>query len=200
MIVLAAFIPVGRTQDKTTFPTDDEIELLLTQSDRAVQQYKPLVYEEELQLGKRGAKAAKDRQVIQAVETAVDADDGIDESQLGLTLLDCSHLKNSKRKIWNRKLNLRLSDRHSLWPARRYESPPLRGTLALTCLLMEGTTRFRQGRLRLRFFGEDLVEYTASSGFQNANRPWSTSTSSLGTKPIRPNSASNSPRFSQSAK
>ena len=99
MIVLAAFVPVGRTQDKTTFPTDDEIELLLTQADRAVQQYKPLVNEEELQLGKRGAEAAaKDRQVIQAVETAVEADDGIDESQLGLKLLDCSHLKNSKRK------------------------------------------------------------------------------------------------------
>ena len=98
MIVLAAFVPVDSTQDKTTFPTDDEIELLVTQADRAVQQYKPLVYEEELQLGKRGAKAAKDRQVIQAVETAVDADDGIDESQLGLTLLDCSHLKKQQAK------------------------------------------------------------------------------------------------------
>ena len=49
--MLAAFVPVGRTQDKTTFPTDDEIELLLTQADRAVHQYKPLVNEEELQLG-----------------------------------------------------------------------------------------------------------------------------------------------------
>jgi hypothetical protein len=47
--------------------------------------------------------------------------------------------ENSKRKIWNRRLKLWRSDRHSFWPVRRYDSPPLRGTLAFTFLLMEGT-------------------------------------------------------------
>jgi hypothetical protein len=59
VIVLAAFVPVDSTQDKTTFPTDDEIELLVTQADRAVQQYKPLVNEEELQSGNLGAEARR---------------------------------------------------------------------------------------------------------------------------------------------
>jgi hypothetical protein len=60
-------------KDETQFPTNDEINLLLTQADRAMQQYKPLIDEEERQLGKTGAEAvAKDRQVIQAVDIAVE--------------------------------------------------------------------------------------------------------------------------------
>jgi hypothetical protein len=60
-------------KDETKFPTDDEIQLLLTQADRAMRQYKPLIDEEERQLGKAGAEAvAKDRQVVKAVETAID--------------------------------------------------------------------------------------------------------------------------------
>jgi hypothetical protein len=74
LLLLAAFVPISRAQDKATFPTDDEIQLLLTQTDRAMQQYKPLIDQEELQLGKRSAEAVvKDRQVIQAVETVVQA-------------------------------------------------------------------------------------------------------------------------------
>jgi hypothetical protein len=59
-------------QEKSSFPTDDEIQLLLTQTDRAMQQYKPLIDEEERRLGKSGTDAvAKDRQVVKAVEAAV---------------------------------------------------------------------------------------------------------------------------------
>jgi len=70
---LLGFVPVSQAQDKTTFPTDDEIQLLLTQADRAMQQYEPLIDQEEQQLGKRGAEAiATDRQVIKAVKLAIE--------------------------------------------------------------------------------------------------------------------------------
>jgi hypothetical protein len=60
-------------QEKASFPTDDEIQLLLTQTDRAMQQYKPLIDQEETALGKRGTDAvAKDRQVVQAIETSIE--------------------------------------------------------------------------------------------------------------------------------
>lgn len=56
------------------FPTDDEINLLLTQADRSMQHYKPLIDQEELQFGKSSAEAvAKDRGVVRAVETALHA-------------------------------------------------------------------------------------------------------------------------------
>jgi hypothetical protein len=74
VLLLAVPSPLFPVQDKTAFPTDDEIQLLLTQADRAMQQYKPLIDEEEHQLGKTGAEAvAKDRQVVQAVELAAKA-------------------------------------------------------------------------------------------------------------------------------
>jgi hypothetical protein len=74
VILILGFVLFCPAQDKTTFPTDDEIQLLLTQSDRAMQQYKPLIDEEEHQLGKSGADAiAKDRQVVHGVEIAVEA-------------------------------------------------------------------------------------------------------------------------------
>jgi hypothetical protein len=73
IVLLLAAWPCS-AKDKTTFPTDDEIQRLLTQSDRAMQQYEPLIDEEERQLGKAGAEAVlKDRQVIKAVEIAVTA-------------------------------------------------------------------------------------------------------------------------------
>lgn len=39
-------------QDKTTFPSDDEIQLLLTQADRAMRQYKPLIDGRRKRVGK----------------------------------------------------------------------------------------------------------------------------------------------------
>jgi hypothetical protein len=56
------------------FPTDEEIKLVLTQTDRAIQQYKPLLDMEEKIFGQKGeAAVAKDRQVIGALETALRA-------------------------------------------------------------------------------------------------------------------------------
>jgi len=71
-LLIVLFVPAIHAQKETTFPTDDEIQLLLTQTDRAMKQYKPLIDEEERRLAKAGTDAvAKDRQVVKAVETAV---------------------------------------------------------------------------------------------------------------------------------
>src|SRR6202020_3310192 len=74
--VTVAFLLIAtncRAQDKATFPTKDEIQLVLTQADRAMQQYKLLIDQEELQFGKNGKDAVtKDRQVVEAIDTAVD--------------------------------------------------------------------------------------------------------------------------------
>ena len=69
---LAAPSMLGQTEE--TFPTDDEINLVLTQTERAMQQYKPLIDQEEILMGKGGAEAAaKDRQVLEGLETAAKA-------------------------------------------------------------------------------------------------------------------------------
>jgi hypothetical protein len=73
IVFLLGFAPVSHAQDKTTFPTDDEIQLLLTQADRAIQQYEPLIDQEEQRLGKRGAEnIATDRQVVKAIKLAIE--------------------------------------------------------------------------------------------------------------------------------
>jgi hypothetical protein len=66
---------VSSAQDREpNFPTDDEVTLLLTQADRAIQQYKPLLDTEEKMLGAKGQEAvAKDHQVVDAIETAIKA-------------------------------------------------------------------------------------------------------------------------------
>ncbi len=76
LVLFVGFAVVGRTQDQKTFapPTDDEINLVLTQADRAVQRYKVLVDQEEIQMGKDYAQAvARDRQVVNAMEIALKA-------------------------------------------------------------------------------------------------------------------------------
>lgn len=62
-----------QSHDKdVNFPTDDEIRLLVTQADRAVAQYKPLLDQEQQMLGKEGADAvAKDREVVSGLELAI---------------------------------------------------------------------------------------------------------------------------------
>jgi hypothetical protein len=65
---------VADAQTEKTFPTDDEINLVLTQTERAIQQYKPLIDQQEIQTGKSSSAAvATDRQVVNALETAVKA-------------------------------------------------------------------------------------------------------------------------------
>ena len=54
------------------FPTDDEINLLLTQTERAVGQYKPLLDQEKSLFGEKGIEAvAKDWEVVHGLETAI---------------------------------------------------------------------------------------------------------------------------------
>jgi hypothetical protein len=59
---------VANAQTETPFPTDAEIDLVLTQADRAIQQYKPLIDQQE-----STDAVAADRQVVNALETAVRA-------------------------------------------------------------------------------------------------------------------------------
>src|SRR6266446_7541372 len=61
----------AQNQDEN-FPTNEEIKLVLTQADRAIQQYKPLLDMEEKMLAKKGEDAvAKDREVVRGIETAI---------------------------------------------------------------------------------------------------------------------------------
>lgn len=75
LFVLSAFSIPANSQDKdkdVNFATDDEIKLVLTQADRAIGQYKPLLDQEANMLGKEGAEAvAKDREVIAGIEMAI---------------------------------------------------------------------------------------------------------------------------------
>jgi hypothetical protein len=74
VLLTISFAVVAGAQDEKTFPTDDEINLVLTQTERAIQQYKPLIDQEEFQLGKTYTSAvANDRQVVSALEMAVKA-------------------------------------------------------------------------------------------------------------------------------
>ncbi len=54
------------------FPSDEEIRLVITQAERAVDQYKPLLDQEQQMLGKEGAEAVtKDREVVAGLELAI---------------------------------------------------------------------------------------------------------------------------------
>src|SRR5215831_18049635 len=74
IMFLLTVCAVATAQDKANLPTVDEINLMLTQADRAVQQYKPLIEEHERLLGKKAQEAAaKDREVIRGLEVAIKA-------------------------------------------------------------------------------------------------------------------------------
>jgi hypothetical protein len=73
-LVTFGFAAAANAQDDKTFPSDDDINLVLTQTDRAMQQYAPLVDQERIQLGKNYGEAAdKDQQVVSSLEMAVKA-------------------------------------------------------------------------------------------------------------------------------
>jgi hypothetical protein len=62
------------TKYDTNFPTDDEIRLVLTQAERAIAGYKPLLDMQEKMFGKVGAEAvAKDRQTVHGIDVAIAA-------------------------------------------------------------------------------------------------------------------------------
>ena len=67
LLLLLGYASTGQAQDKNKpFPTNDEINLLFTQADRAMEQYKVAVDLEQTQLEKSSAEAqavAKDREV-----------------------------------------------------------------------------------------------------------------------------------------
>jgi hypothetical protein len=64
-------VSFASAQTNKSFPTDDEINLVVTQTERAVQQLKPLIDQEEIRIGKSAGDVAKDRQVVEALELAV---------------------------------------------------------------------------------------------------------------------------------
>lgn len=74
VLLTISFAIMANAQTGKTFPTDDEINLVLTQTARAIQQYKPLIDQQEVQMGKSATDAiAHDRQVVNALETALKA-------------------------------------------------------------------------------------------------------------------------------
>jgi hypothetical protein len=75
VLILSVGLAVeAEAQTEKTLPTDSEINLLLTQTERAIQQYRPLIDQEEVQLGESVADTlAHDRQVVSGLETAVKA-------------------------------------------------------------------------------------------------------------------------------
>jgi len=68
-----AVVASAQTAEKT-FPTVAEINLVLTQTERAIEQYKPLIDMEAVHVGKSGADTiAHDREVVSALEMAIKA-------------------------------------------------------------------------------------------------------------------------------
>lgn len=73
LLLLLCLSVVCKAQEPN-FPTNDEINLLLTQTERAIGQYKPLLDQEESLFGEKGKEAvAKDREVVKGLETAIKA-------------------------------------------------------------------------------------------------------------------------------
>lgn len=74
-VALVAMLPVGSARPQrrdTNFPTDDEIRLVLTQAERGINEYKPLLDSEEKMFGTAGAEAvAKDREIVRGIDTAI---------------------------------------------------------------------------------------------------------------------------------
>jgi hypothetical protein len=63
-----------RAQEQKPFPTNGEIQLLVTQADRAMGQYQALIDQDLVRANKKNADAiATDRGLIHAIETAVKA-------------------------------------------------------------------------------------------------------------------------------
>lgn len=75
MALLVFSVPT-RAQDNRDFPSNDEINLVLTQTDRAVQQYKAAIDQEQSHIGSNADEIAavdRDRQVVKALDVALTA-------------------------------------------------------------------------------------------------------------------------------
>ena len=77
LLILTNILAVAASaQTEQTYPTD-EINLVLTQTERAMQQYEPLIDQEKLRMGKAGTDAvANDREVVSNLELAKTVRDG----------------------------------------------------------------------------------------------------------------------------
>jgi hypothetical protein len=74
IVLSVGFVIMASAQTEKTFPTDTEVNLVLTQAERAIQQYKPLIDQEAAQMGKSGGDTiARDRQVVSGLEMAIKA-------------------------------------------------------------------------------------------------------------------------------
>src|SRR5579862_7590675 len=75
LLIAPAFAQNAQTEK--SFPTDEEITLVLDQTDRAVQQYKPILDQEDALMGKMTKETAEGmaraRQGIAALETTIKA-------------------------------------------------------------------------------------------------------------------------------
>ena len=73
-LLTVSFVAVANAQTDKTFPAADEINLVVTQVERAVQRYKPLIDQEEVRMGKSATDAvAHHREVENALDMAVKA-------------------------------------------------------------------------------------------------------------------------------
>jgi hypothetical protein len=73
VLFFVGFAAVAHGQGQKTFPTDDEINLLLTQTDRALEQYKSVIDQEQIEMERYAEAVAKDRQVANNLEFALRA-------------------------------------------------------------------------------------------------------------------------------
>ena len=101
MILIYAFAAGAFAQTEKIYPSDEEIRLLLTQTDRALQRYKPLLDEQENEIGKSVADdGASDRQVVSALEASlkqISTKRGFFNGTPGFEFLQ--HLANADRSV-----------------------------------------------------------------------------------------------------
>jgi hypothetical protein len=72
LILIFGFSMVTNAQSEKAFPTDEEIGLLVVQADQTIQRYKPLLDEQETEIGKSVAdEIAKERQAISSLDTVM---------------------------------------------------------------------------------------------------------------------------------
>lgn len=65
-------IEAATNPDKPSFPDDSQINLLLSQAERAFETYELEIKQEQLELGKEGAEsAARDRQVLSTASVSI---------------------------------------------------------------------------------------------------------------------------------
>jgi hypothetical protein len=71
-VLIAINAAVAYAQAERNFPTDEEVGLLLTQTDRALERYQPLLDEQEAQIGKSVAEdVANDRKLVNSVQASI---------------------------------------------------------------------------------------------------------------------------------